>query len=124
MDILFLNGVVAICGTNELSLNTVVTDTEHYNYYKKGGVIDQLAIFDEGNVAPEKISRYKNQSKWSRDTKERQAENRRTKSNDAKGEIIRRRSPSDSGQREMCPIKPELEEGVEEYLQELEDLSV
>ncbi|KAF3290927.1 hypothetical protein TWF970_000185 [Orbilia oligospora] len=101
-------------------------DTEHYNYYKEGGGIDQLAIFDEGNVAPEKILRYKNQSKRSRDTKERQAKNRGTKNSNAKGKIIRRRSPSDSGQREVWPIEPELEEEeeVEEYLQELQDFSV
>ncbi|EGX48075.1 hypothetical protein AOL_s00081g179 [Orbilia oligospora ATCC 24927] len=81
---------------------------------------------DEGNVAPEKILRYKNQSKRSRDTKERQAKNRGTKNSNAKGKIIRRRSPSDSGQREVWPIEPELEEEeeVEEYLQELQDFSV
>ncbi|KAF3188022.1 hypothetical protein TWF788_001482 [Orbilia oligospora] len=98
-------------------------DTEHYNYFKEGGGIDQLAIFDEGNVAAGKTLRYKNPSKWSRDKKERQAGNRRTKSSDAKGRKIRR-SPSESRQREMWPIKPELREEVEEYLQELEDLSV
>ncbi|KAK6500859.1 hypothetical protein TWF506_003620 [Arthrobotrys conoides] len=94
-----------------------------YEYYKEDGYWDQLVKADEENVAPEKISRYKNQWKWSKDAKERKAANEGTKNRDAKGKRLRGGSPSNAGQRQMRPVKPEVEE-VEEYLQELGDLSV